>query len=212
MQDVFAAGSDTSATTLEWVMSEIMKNDRVRKKVQTELREALGGKKTIHETDLEQLNYLKLVIKEALRLHPPAPLLLPRECRESCTVDGYEIPIKTQVIINGWALGRDPEYWRDADSFIPERFQGSSIDFKGSNFEFIPFGAGRRICPGLSFGLANIELPLAKLLYHFDWELPNGMKSEDLDMTEAYGFIAGRKDNLYLIPTCYYPPLQDNAS
>lgn len=199
---MFGAGTDTSATAIEWAMSELMKNPRVREKAQAEIREAFRGKKTIYETGLNELGYLKSVIKETMRLHPPVPLLLPRECREQCKIGGYEIPVKTKVIVNAWALGRDPKHWYDADKFIPERFHhDTSFDFKGNNFEYIPFGAGRRICPGISLGLANIELPLAALLYHFDWELPNGVKPEDLDMTEAFGAAVARRNDLYLIPT-----------
>jgi hypothetical protein len=123
--------------------------------------------------------------------------------KERCKIDGYEIPIKTKVIINAWAIGRDPAYWHDAESFIPERFADSSIDFKGTCFEYIPFGAGRRMCPGILFGLANVELALAQLLYQFDWELPGKMKPEDLDMIEAFGAVAARKNNLHLIPTSF---------
>ncbi|XP_027368645.1 cytochrome P450 71D8-like [Abrus precatorius] len=201
--DVFVAGSDSSSTILEWAMSELTKNPLVMKKAQTEIREACRGKKIISEADLHELGYLKSVIKETMRLHPPAPLLLPRECREACKIGGYEIPMKTKVIVNAWALGRDPKHWYDAEKFIPERFHGSGVDFNGNNFEYIPFGAGRRICPGILLGIANIELPLASLLYHFEWELPNGIKPEDLDMTETFGAVAGRRDNLFLIPTPY---------
>ncbi|KAJ7946414.1 Cytochrome P450 [Quillaja saponaria] len=202
--DLFSGGTDTSSTIIEWAMSEMMKSPRVMKKAQAEIRQAFKGKKEIHETDLEKLHYLKSVIKETFRLHPPAPLLLPRENRsEACKIDGYEIPIQTKVIVNAWAIGRDPKYWHDAESFIPDRFSDNTIDFKGTNFEFIPFGAGRRMCPGIAFGLANIELPLASLLYYFNWELPNKMKPEDLDMTEAIGVNAGRKNNLYLYGTSF---------
>ncbi|KAF7836092.1 cytochrome P450 71D8-like [Senna tora] len=203
--DMFGAGTDTSGSVIEWAMSELMRNPRVREKAQAEIREVFKGKKTIHETDLEQLSYLKLVIKETLRLHPPLPLLLSRECRESCTIGGYFIPFKTKVLINAWALGRDSKLWYDAESFIPERFNGTFLDFKGTNFEYIPFGSGRRMCPGISFALPSMELPLAHLLYHFNWELPNGMKPEEFDMTEYFGIAVGRKNNLYLIPTLYNP-------
>ncbi|CAJ1941484.1 unnamed protein product [Sphenostylis stenocarpa] len=209
--DIFAAGTDTSAKVLEWAMSEMMKNPRVREKAQAEIRQILRGEKTIHENNLGELTYLKAVIRETLRLHPPLPLLLPRECIELCRIDGYDIPIKTKVIVNGWAIGRDPEHWHDAESFIPERFHATSIDFKGTDFEYIPFGAGRRMCPGLSFGIANVEFALAKLLYHFDWELPEGMKPEDFDMDEAIGAVVGRKNNLHLIPIPYNASIHDNG-
>lgn len=202
IQNIFASGTDTPASTLEWAMSEMMKNPRVREKAQAELRQTFKGKEIIRETDLEELSYLKSVIKETLRLHPPSQLI-PRECIKSTNIDGYEIPIKSKVMINTWAIGRDPQYWSDADRFIPERFNDSSIDFKGNSFEYIPFGAGRRMCPGMTFGLASITLPLALLLYHFNWELPNKMKPEDLDMNEHFGMTVGRKNKLCLIPTVY---------
>jgi cytochrome P450 len=149
---------------------------------------------------MHQLIYLKSVIKETFRLHPIIPLLVPRESRERCQINGYEIPAKTRVIVNAWAIGRDPKYWVEPESFKPERFVDSLVDFKGTDFEFIPFGAGRRMCPGIAFALPNIELPLAMLLFHFDWMLPNGMKNEDLDMSETFGISVGRKHDLCLIP------------
>ncbi|KAK5844917.1 hypothetical protein PVK06_001063 [Gossypium arboreum] len=128
------------------------------------------------------------------------------ESMERCEINGYEIPAKTKVIVNAWAIGRDSNYWNEAESFNPERFINSSVDYKGTNFEFIPFGAGRRRCPGMSYGMAAVELSLAQLLYHFDWKLPNRMKNEDLDMTEAFGASGRRKRDLYLIPIPYHPP------
>ncbi|QCD79806.1 Cytochrome P450 [Vigna unguiculata] len=199
--DIFGAGSDTSGVVLEWSMSELLRNPRVMKKAQSEIREALKGKKRVSESEVQEVSYLKWVIKETLRLHPSAPLLLPRECREACMIGGYEIAVKTKVIVNAWAIGRDPKHWYDAEKFIPERFDGTDFDFKGNNFEYIPFGGGRRMCPGILLGLANIQLPLAALLYHFDWEIPNGIKPEKLDMAESFGASVGRKNNLYLLPT-----------
>ena len=204
-QDVFLAGTETSSTIVEWTMSEMLKNPRVMKKAQTEVRKIFKKKGYIDEADLDKLSYMKLVIKESMRLHPAAPLLLPRESGDKCEINGYEIPVKSKVIVNAWAIGRDPETWIDAESFDPERFEDSSIDYKGTNFQYIPFGAGRRICPGISFGLANVELPLANLLYHFDWELPDGRKFEDLDMTEVFGAAVKRKSDLYVIPIPYHP-------
>ncbi|GMP65089.1 hypothetical protein CsSME_00026048 [Camellia sinensis var. sinensis] len=205
IQDIFSAGSETSATTVDWAMSEMMKNPRIMRKAQAEVRQVFNGKGKVDETGIQELNYLKLVIKETLRLHPALPLLLPRECGERCEINGYEIPVKTKVIINAWAIGRDPNYWSDPECFRPERFFDSSIDFKGNNFEFIPFGAGRRICPGMAFGLASVEMPLAQFLYHFDWKLPSGMNQEELDMTEAFAVTVRRKEDLNLIAVPYKP-------
>nr|GEV23401.1 premnaspirodiene oxygenase-like [Tanacetum cinerariifolium] len=203
--DVFSAGTDTTSSTVEWAMSEIMRNPGVLKKAQAEVREVFQGKELVCEGEFQRLKYLKLVIKETMRLHPTVPLLLPRECRESCQIDGYTIPLKTKVIVNAWALVRDPEYWHDADCFIPERFENSSIDFSGNNVEYLPFGAGRRMCPGILFALANVESILSHLLYHLNWEIHGGIMPGDLDMSETFGAASRRKVSLFLVPTPYTP-------
>ncbi|XVE50800.1 hypothetical protein DITRI_Ditri01bG0192200 [Diplodiscus trichospermus] len=201
--DVFSGGGETSSTIVEWAMSEMLKNPRVLKKAQNEVREVCYGKGDVDEASIHELKYLTSVIKETLRLHPSFPLLIPRESRENCEMKGYQVPVNTRVIINAWAIGRDPQYWNEPETFYPGRFHDSSIDFKGNDFEYIPFGAGSRMCPGILFALPNIELPLAKLLYHFDWKLPSGMRHEDLDMTEAFGATVRRKNDLILIPTTH---------
>nr|UXF47975.1 cytochrome P450 CYP71-3 [Euphorbia poissonii] len=198
--DIFIAGSETSSTTVEWAMSEMLRNPTIMHKAQEEVRRVYSKKGNVDESELHELKYLQLVIKETLRLHPPAPLLLPRESRERSEINGYEIPCKTKVIVNAWAIGRDPNHWEEAEKFNPERFVDSAIDFKGNNFEFIPFGAGRRMCPGMTFGIANVELPLAQLLFHFDWKLPGGVNPENLDMVEGFGATMRRKNDLHLIP------------
>lgn len=189
-------------------MSELLKNPEIMDKAQNEVRKAFSTKTTVDESGIQSLEFLKLIIKETLRLHPPAPLMLPMENREKCEINGYEIPVRTKVIVNVWAIGRDPKYWKDPERFHPERFLNSSIDYRGLDFEYIPFGSGRRICPGISFGLANLELPLASLLYHFDWKLADSSRmNQDLDMTEAFGVTVKRKTFLNLIPTLRYPPV-----
>ncbi|KAL1552552.1 salviol synthase-like [Salvia divinorum] len=199
--DMFFASTETSSTTVEWVMSEMIKNPSTLKMAQDEVREVFDLKGYVEEDKFEELKYLKLVVKEALRLHPPGPLLLPRISSKICEINGYQIPAGTRVMVNAWALGRDPKYWDEAEKFKPERFEGSSVDYKGNNLEFIPFGAGRRMCPGMSFGVDNVEVTLATLLYHFDWE----MAGQDLDMEEAFGITAKRKNDLLLIPTIRRP-------
>ncbi|KAL5549561.1 hypothetical protein UlMin_004792 [Ulmus minor] len=201
--DMFSAGSETSSTAIGWAISELLKNPKEMEKAQEEVRRVYLGKTSIDETYIHELKFLRSVIKETLRLHPPVPLLLPRESSQSCVIEGYEIPAKTKVIVNGWAIGRDPKRWKEAEKFYPERFLDSLIDYKGADFEFIPFGAGRRICPGMSFATAVVELTLAKLLYHFDWKFPGDMKEEDLDMKESFGLAVGRKTDLQLIPISY---------
>ncbi|KAJ4725259.1 Cytochrome P450 [Melia azedarach] len=205
IMDVFSAGTETSATTVDWTMSELMRNPKVMKKAQAEVREVFNRRGKVDEAGLEEMQYLKLIIKETLRLRPSAPMLFPRECAETCNINGYDIPAKANVLVNVWAMTRDPKYWTEPDSYIPERFLDSSIDFKGTNYEYIPFGSGRRMCPGMTYASANIELPLAMLLYHFDWILPNGMKPEEMDMTEGFGVTVRRKQDLCLIPIPYQP-------
>ncbi|KAM7490686.1 hypothetical protein LguiA_033607 [Lonicera macranthoides] len=212
IMDIFSAGSETSSTVVEWAMSEMIKNPREMKRAQAEVRKVFDDRRNADEKGLQELKYLQSVIKETLRLHPSAPLLVPRENSEQCEINGHVIPAKSRVIVNAWAIGRDPRHWPDAEVFKPERFLDSSIDYKGSNFEYIPFGAGRRICPGMFFGIANAELPLAQLLYHFDWKLPNGSTQEELDMTEDFGMTVRRKNDLYLIPVPYHPsPVEEHS-
>ncbi|XP_051133521.1 salviol synthase-like [Andrographis paniculata] len=203
--DVFTAGIETSSMTTNWIMVEMMRHPSVYKKAQDEVRLVFKDKGFVDESCFNELKYLKLVIKESLRIHPPIPILFPREGTKPCEIFGYKIPSKSRVLINVWALGRDPKYWKEPDSFIPERFFDNPVDFKVNNFEYLPFGAGRRICPGISFGLANVELALAMFLYHFDWALPDGMKPEDMDMTETSGVTLGRKEPLYVIPRVKIP-------
>ncbi|XP_055821043.1 premnaspirodiene oxygenase-like [Solanum dulcamara] len=197
--DMFFGGTETTSTTVQWALSELMRNPNAMAKAQAEVRWACKGKKDLDENDLEELKYLKLVIKETMRLHPASPLLGPRECREETKIDGYTIPFKAKVIVNGWAIARDPESWDDPENFVPERFENSCVDSNGKHFQFIPFGAGSRMCPGMHFGLANVVYPLAQLLYHFDWQLPYGLQPKDLDMSETLGISAARKNDLHLI-------------
>ncbi|KAL3512699.1 hypothetical protein ACH5RR_025416 [Cinchona calisaya] len=200
--DVFSAGTDTTATVAEWTMTEILRHPIVTRKLQDEIRGILGDKQQITEDDLEKMHYFKAVIKESLRLHPPIPLLVPRLAREDVRVMGYEIAAGTTVIINAGAIGRDPSYWDEPEKFKPERFMNSnSVDFKGHDFQLIPFGAGRRGCPGIAFAMASNELVLANMIYKFDWKLPNGAKGEELDMTECPGVAVHRKIPLLAIPT-----------
>ncbi|XP_050207096.1 cytochrome P450 71D11-like [Mercurialis annua] len=210
--DIFVGGTDTSAALTEWAMSELMKNPKAMRKAQAEVRQIFDRKTSGDETINEELKYLKLLIKETLRLHPPAPFLVLREARKQCQLNGYDIPAKTRVIVNAFALGSDPNYWFEPEKFIPERFIDNPIDYKGGNFEFLPFGSGRRICPGSLFGMANVELALAHLLYQFDWELPDSKTKEDLDMAEDFGTVTRRKNDLYLIPIPYRQLPSDHGS
>lgn len=199
--DMLVGSLDTSATAIEWTLSELIKHPRVMKKVQKELEEKIGMDRMVEESDLEGLEYLHMVIKEAFRLHPVAPLLIPHESMEDCTVDGFLIPQKTRVIVNVWAIGRDQSAWTDANKFIPERFAGSNIDVRGRNFQLLPFGSGRRGCPGMHLGLTMVRQIVAQLVHCFDWELPNNMLPEELDMTEEFGLATPRANHLCATPT-----------
>ncbi|KAJ4877922.1 Cytochrome P450 71B4 [Raphanus sativus] len=176
--NIYLAGVDTSAITMIWAMAELARNPRVMKKVQEEIRTCIGTKQKerLAEEEIDKLEYLKLVVKETLRLHPPAPLLLPRETMSQIKIQGYDIPPKTILVINAWSIGRDPKYWKDPEEFIPERFIDSHVDYRGQSFEFLPFGSGRRICPGLASAISSIELGLLNLLYYFDWSMPEEKK------------------------------------
>ncbi|CAN1808771.1 Desmethyl-deoxy-podophyllotoxin synthase [Linum perenne] len=183
---------------IDWTMSEIINDQRILRTVQEEVRQTFKNTGKVEEARLDELKYLDMVISESLRLHPPVPLLVPRENTEKVELkDGYEIPAKTKVIVNAWAISRDPRYWADPEKFSPERFADRSADYKGNDFQFIPFGAGRRICPGMSFAMVFVKLTLANLFFHFNWRLPDDM---ELDMTEAFGMSLGRKHPLCLIP------------
>lgn len=199
--DMLGAGTDTSSATLEWAMSEMLLNPSMMRKAQEELESVVGLDRRVEESDVPRLQYLKAVVKETLRLHPPGPLLIPHESFDDCMVGGYFIPRKSRLIVNVWALARDPKSWEDADVFKPERFIGSPIDMKGQHFQMIPFGSGRRGCPGQPLALTVVEYTLASLLHCFDWKLPDGMKPGDLDMTEEFGLSTPRSVHLLAVPT-----------
>ncbi|WMV48392.1 hypothetical protein MTR67_041777 [Solanum verrucosum] len=201
--DVLVAGSDTSAAVIVWAMTTLMRNPRAMKKVQAEIRQSIGKKVIVNEDDIQNMPYLKAVIKETLRLYPSAPLLLPRESMKKSILEEYEIESGTTIYVNFWAIARDPEIWENSNEFIPERFLNNDIDFKGQNFELIPFGAGRRGCPAITLGVAIVELALSNLLYAFDWKLPWSMRKEDIDTTVRPGIVMHKKIDLCLIPTNY---------
>ncbi|TVU25014.1 hypothetical protein EJB05_27488, partial [Eragrostis curvula] len=205
--EIFFAAVDTSTSTLQWAMAELIANPRVMKKAQLEVRRVLAGQEGVQEEALKEMHYLKAIVRETLRLHTPGPFI-PRVCLDDQKIQGYDVPQGTIILLNAWAVSRDPKYWENSERFVPERFEGEcTLDFKGLDFEFTPFGAGRRICPGITFAEANIERALASLLYHFDWELPSGVKNEEIDMTESFGFFVKRKTELLLYPITYIPPV-----
>ncbi|RLM66726.1 hypothetical protein C2845_PM16G05180 [Panicum miliaceum] len=202
--NMFAAGTDTAYLVLEFAMAELMLHPEAMAKLQHEVRSGTPkGRNATNEDDLTGMTYLKAVIKETLRLHPPSPLLLPHLSLEDCDVEGFRVPAGTTVLVNVWAIGRDPKLWDAAEEFMPERFvqngEAKGVDFRGKDFQLLPFGSGRRMCPGMNFATASIEIMLANLVYHFDWGLPKGV--DKVDMAEVSGLTVGRKEKLLLIPT-----------
>ncbi|XP_045088380.1 desmethyl-deoxy-podophyllotoxin synthase-like [Aegilops tauschii subsp. strangulata] len=202
--DIFGAATETTGTAVDWAMSELLNNPEAMGKAQREVREVLGqGRHVIKSTDLSELRYMKMVIKEVLRLHPPAPLLVPRETREDSQIMGYNMSKGTNIFVNVFAISRDPKYWDNPEEFKPERFENSSVEYYGTHFEFTPFGAGRRQCPGILFAMSTVEIVLANVLYHFDWVLPGGASAESMDMSEKFGVSVRRKLDLQLIAIPY---------
>ncbi|RLN04839.1 hypothetical protein C2845_PM13G19650 [Panicum miliaceum] len=190
MFDVFAAGSDTIAVTVEWAMTELLRHPSVMSKVREEIEGALGGKEAVEEPDAVGLPYLRAVVKEAMRLHPVAPLLLPHQAAEDgVEIGGYAVPRGSTVIFNAWAIMRDPAAWERPDDFVPERFLGGGDDeagFRGKDSRLIPFGSGRRLCPGVPMAERVVPLMLASLLHAFEWRLPDGVSAEQLDVSEKF--------------------------
>ncbi|GLJ31808.1 hypothetical protein SUGI_0639800 [Cryptomeria japonica] len=169
--DMLDAGIETSSTTIEWAMSELLKNRATLDRAQKEIESAIGRDRLVKESDVMSFDYLQCVVKETFRLHPPFPLLIPHESMEGCSVGGYFIPPKTRLYVNVWAIGRAENVWEDAHQFKPERFMGCNKDVRGQDFDLLPFGTGRRGCPGISMGLSVVELALAQLLHCFDWSV-----------------------------------------
>ncbi|KAF3646646.1 Geraniol 8-hydroxylase [Capsicum annuum] len=199
--DLFVAATDTSTSTVEWAMAEILKQPEIMKKVQVELAEIIGKGTLIEEVDVSRLTYLQCIIKETLRMHPPAPLLIPRRVDQDVELCGYIIPKGSQVLVNVWAIGRGFTLWEDPLLFKPERFWNSNIDMRGQDFELIPFGAGRRICPGYPLALRMIPVMLGSLLNSFNWTLEAGIVPRDLDMEEKFGLTLAKAQPLRAIPS-----------
>ncbi|EXC33898.1 Cytochrome P450 76A2 [Morus notabilis] len=203
--EIFLAGSETTSSTIEWALTELIRSPKAMNKAKTELTQVVGPNGKVEESDIEKLPYLQAVIKETLRLHPPIPFLVPRRAKNDTNFMGYFIPKNTQVFVNAWAIGRDPDVWADEPMcFKPERFMvgpNSSTDYKGQHFEFIPFGAGRRMCAGVPLAHRVLHLVLGSLLHHFDWELDASVDVETMDMKDRLGITVRKFEPLLAIPT-----------
>eukprot|EP00252_Welwitschia_mirabilis_P004560 TRINITY_DN14881_c0_g1_i1.p1 TRINITY_DN14881_c0_g1~~TRINITY_DN14881_c0_g1_i1.p1 ORF type:complete len:502 (+),score=9.60 TRINITY_DN14881_c0_g1_i1:436-1941(+) len=202
LYDLFTAGTDTTMITVEWAMAELIKNPSVMKKAQTEIDEIVGRDRLLNETDIEKLPYVQAIIKETFRLHPAAPLLVPRRAERSCEVAGYVIPQDAQIIVNSWAIGRDPKVWEEPQAFMPERFLQRETDFRGQNYELLPFGTGRRICVGMPLASVMTHMTLGALIQSFDWTLPDG---QEMDFEETFGITLHKATPLLAVPSPRVP-------
>ncbi|KAK1400153.1 putative flavonoid 3'-monooxygenase [Heracleum sosnowskyi] len=200
--DMISGTIDTSQIAITWIMSELLRNSRVMKKLQKEVQNVVGDCEFVEESYISKLDYLDMIVKESMRLHPVATLLPPHESMEDIVINGYHIKKKSRIIVNNWGIGRDPRNWsEDVDEFLPERFIGSNVDYMGNNFQLIPFGSGRRSCPGIHLGTIMVKLVVTQLVHTFDWELPFGMSPDELDMEELFGATVPRATHLLAVPT-----------
>lgn len=199
-QDFFTAGTDTTSSTLEWAMTELLRNPEKMAKAQVELEQVLGKNKVVGEFDISKLPYLQAIVKETLRMHPPTVFLLPRKANNDVELYGYVVPKNAQVFVNVWAISRDPNHWENPNSFSPERFIEHEIDMKGQDFGLIPFGAGRRICPGDMLAFRMLNLMLGSLLHGFNWKVGDGISPQDLDMTDKFGITIQKAIPLRALP------------
>lgn len=198
LQAVITGASDATATTLTWAVSLLLNNQFALKKAQEELDLHVGAERLVDESDIKNLVYLQAIIRETLRLNPVAPLSGPREAMEDCTLAGYNVPAGSRLIINVWKIQRDPTIWTDPLEFQPERFLTShvDVDVRGKHFELIPFGSGRRACPGVAFALQGLHLTLARLLQAFDLANSN---DEPVDMAAKSGMNTAKATPLEVL-------------
>ncbi|CAI9301318.1 unnamed protein product [Lactuca saligna] len=204
--DIFAAGTDTSAITTEWALSELINNPNIMKKAVEEIEKVVGKDRLLQESDIQNLPYLQAIVKETLRLHPTGPMI-PRQSTEDCTIAGYHIPANTTIFINVWALGRDPNHWENALEFRPERFEECNLDVRGQHFHMMPFGSGRRMCPGTSLALQVIHATLGCMIQCFEWKAGEDGKLIRVDMEEGVGITLPRANPLVCLPVARLNPI-----
>ncbi|KAB2070898.1 hypothetical protein ES319_A08G186800v1 [Gossypium barbadense] len=197
---LFIAANETTTSTIEWAMAELLHNPQALLEARRELKQIIGKGNLVEESNVTCLPYLQAIVKETLRLHPPAPFLIPRKAEADIEVHNFVVPKGAQVFINAWVIGRDPNFWEEPDLFRPERFIRSETDVKGNDFGLIPFGGGRRICPGLPLAMRMLHSMLGTLIHSFDWELEDGVAPENLNMDEKFHFVLQKAQPLRSIP------------
>ncbi|KAJ3694859.1 hypothetical protein LUZ60_000236 [Juncus effusus] len=196
IMDMFVAGTDTTSLTMEWTLSELINHPHVLQKAAQEIDTIVGKERLVNETDISQLPYLQAIIKETLRLHPTGPIIA-RLCTENCTVNNYTVTAGTTLFVNVWALGRDPECWENSSEFCPERFMGQEMDVRGQQYQFLPFGTGRRICPGITLAMLVVQTTIGVMIQCFDWKMKDGGLA---DMAEGAGMTLSRAKPLLCVP------------
>ncbi|XXG56588.1 hypothetical protein AAC387_Pa03g3964 [Persea americana] len=215
VQDIFAAGTDTSAITSEWALAELINHPNIFKKAREEIDAVVGKERLVEESDIPNLPCIQAIIKETLRLHPTAPLII-RKSSDHCKISGYDIPSDTRVFINVWAIGRVPHHWDDPLEFRPERFMpsdkgdSSQIDIRGQHFHFLPFGSGRRACPGITLAMQVVQTTIAAMVHSFEWNIASedGGGNICVDMTEGTaGITVPRAKPLVCFPIASIRPL-----
>ncbi|CAN6275451.1 unnamed protein product [Urochloa humidicola] len=200
LTDMFIAASDTSTNTVQWAMAQLLRHPEKMKKAAEELDAQLGAKDFVMESDLNKLPYLHAVVKETLRLHPAVPII-PREVvADDVSLGGFNVPKGTGVVVNLWAIGRDESVWPCPEEFIPERFLPGKEMGNDKDFVYRPFGAGRRVCPGMEYTARSVPLLLASILHKIQWELLDGMAPEDMDLSDRYGTVLNLANPLHAVP------------
>ncbi|KAK4260459.1 hypothetical protein QN277_003566 [Acacia crassicarpa] len=206
LMNMVVGGSDTSANTIEFALAHIINEPEVMRRVQEELDSVVGREKIAEESHIHKLPYLLAVMKETLRLHPAVPLLVPHCPSETTTVGGYTIPKGSCVFVNVWAIHRDSTIWDNPLKFDPSRFlDDAKRDFSGNDFDYFPFGSGRRICAGIAMAERTFLYSVATLMHSFDWKVPEG---QEFDMSEKFGIVLKKKVPLVAVPT---PRLSNTA-
>ncbi|KAL0325471.1 UNVERIFIED_CONTAM: cytochrome [Sesamum radiatum] len=190
-QVLLIAGTDTSAGTMEWALSLLLNHPHVLKKAQLEIDNHIGHDRLIDESDIAELPYLRCIVNETLRLYPAGPILFPRESSAQCVVGGYHVPAGTMLLVNAWAIHNDPKNWEDAKEFKPERFEG--LEGNRDGFRLMPFGSGRRGCPGEALAVRLVGFGLGSMIQCFDWER---IGKELVDMTVGLGSSMSKAEPL----------------
>ncbi|KAJ9181141.1 hypothetical protein P3X46_009304 [Hevea brasiliensis] len=213
IMNIFGAGTDTSSITVEWGLAELINHPHVMEKARLEIDSVVGKTRLVQESDIANLPYLQAIVKEVLRLHPTGPLIV-RESSEDCMIAGYTIPAKTRLFVNVWSLGRDPNYWENPLEFRPERFRSEEwsgksnmLDVRGQYFHLLPFGTGRRSCPGASLALQFVPTTLAAIIQCFELKVGDGDINGTVDMEEGPGLTLPRAHSLVCFPVARLSPI-----